>query len=222
MFGISFLYAQTDPGNNPRSNEEYFTQAELVIEGQFSKVVATYDTKGNGNYEDCYRIEVVNVQRVYKGDSSLAGKIIYIVQKGAVLGEEFVFQDRETEINSNGEITSFTQTLPGYIIPDFLSKNGINYGINRYTPSIFFLRTSEFPELKASAFFPYKKYVHFEKKQDDFESYNFMYVCGDIIAGLNDLIFFNHDSFYNYLKQFEGFTVPNPTILLENNRKKEN
>jgi hypothetical protein len=35
-----------------------------------------------------------------------------------------------------------------------------------------------------------------------------MFVCEDFIAGLNDLIFHNREGFHNYIKQFEGFTVP--------------
>jgi len=44
-----------------------------------------------------------------------------------------------------------------------------------------------------------------------------MYVCDDInvIAGLDNLIFRNRRDFYDYMKQFEGYIVPELTNLYE-------
>jgi len=205
MFCISFLYAQTNSNN--RSNEEFFTQAEFVVEGQFMRVVATYDTKGKGNYDDCYRINAIRVITVFKGDPTLAGTTIYVVRKGARLGEE---EDYETEFVIDG-FHCVREIFEASVVPDLLSKNGINRGVNSFTTKIFFLRTSDLPDEKNSNYFSYKKYVHLEENKDNSESYNFMYVCGDFIAGLNDLVFRSREDFYNYMRRFEGFTIPEYT-----------
>jgi len=204
LFSISFLYAQNNSNNAPRSNEEFFTQAELVIEGQFMRVVATYDTKGKGNYEDCYRINAIHVKKVFKGDPSLAGTTIYVVRKGAHLGEE---EDYERESVIDGILT-VREICDAYFVPGLFSKNGIDSGVNSFTPSVYFFKTSNLPDDKNSEYFSYKKYVHIEENKGDSEPHNFMYVCGDIIAGLDELIFRNREDFYNYMRRFEGFVIP--------------
>jgi hypothetical protein len=78
LLSVTFLYAQTvenkqNPNKIPRTNEDFFTQAEFVAEGYFFKCVATYDTKGNGKREDFFAIVEYKIKKVYKGDISLAG-----------------------------------------------------------------------------------------------------------------------------------------------------
>ena len=136
MFCVAVLWAQEN--SNTLSNEEFFTQSELVIEGQFTKIVHTYDTKGNGKFEDCIAIKAIIVKKVYKGDPSLAGTTIFVVQKGAHLGSE---KDYETEIVIDG-ISGIREICDAYFVPFFLSKNGINFAVNSFTPLILFFLTS--------------------------------------------------------------------------------
>jgi len=51
-------------------------------------IVATYDTKGNKNRDDIYSIYAIRVLKVYKGDPSLTGEIIYRTQKGGDLAKK--------------------------------------------------------------------------------------------------------------------------------------
>jgi len=189
---VSFLYAQNNTNNIPLTNEEFFTQAELVVEGNFIRVVATYDTKGNGKYEDCYRISAYKVNKIYKGKQYSKGDTIFIVDEGGILGEESRISGPE---------------YASYYTPAIFSKNGINCGINEYSTSIFFLDDSDFPDDENSKYYLKKKFRYL--------SNGGMIVCGDIIAGLNDLVFRNRTDFYNYIMQFEGYRIPEPELIPE-------
>jgi len=130
---VSFLYAQNNTNNIPLTNEDFFTQAELVVEGNFIRVVATYDTKGNGKHEDCYRISAYKVHKVYKGKHYSDGDTIYVVDKGCTLGEENIVE------NPNENVS--------FYYPWVLSKNHIDCGIvNQYSTRIIFLVNSDFQE----------------------------------------------------------------------------
>ena len=195
---VVLLHAQNIENNNfPLSNEECFQQAELVVEGCFEKVVATYDTKGNGNFNDTYSVSTYKVQRVYKGEQYAAGECIYVVRKGAYLGEERLGYLEDTYI----------RTTPP------LSNHGIT-AVNSHSPAIFFFVTSDFPDDRNSLYFHNKKYKFLGEGHR-------LFVSGDIVAGTNGLAFSNREQLYNYMRNFEGFIVPDPTSLLEKSLEKK-
>jgi hypothetical protein len=198
LFCVSFSYAQPDP-NPPLTNEEFFTKAELVFEGKFLRKVYTYNLNGTKKYDDCYTIMSYIVQKVYKGDHSLEGKVIYQVTKGGYLG------------NDN---QSSNTVLVSSWIPRIFRMNGIDEGVNIFSPQIFFFISSDLPDDVNSKYYSYKKYKrlrdYFEGKFSDE-----MYVTlEDKILGLNNLVFHQRKDFYNYMRQFEGFTVPEPELHL--------
>jgi len=207
MFCVAVLWAQEN--SNPLSNEEFFTQSELVIEGQFTKIVHTYDTKGNGKFEDCIAIEEILVKKVYKGDTSLAGELIYLTRVGTSVGAEKIYSN-ETWIDEWG-ISITSELLPSYRTPKIFYENEINYGVSSFTPKIYFLKRSDLLDDNNTKYHSYKKYMHIYNILYGIrsESYNYMFVCDNInvIAGLDNLIFYNRKDFYDYMKQFEGFNA---------------
>jgi len=56
-----------------------------------------------------------------------------------------------------------------------------------------------------------KKYILFYKFLLNVESR--LFTCENYTAGLNNLIFDNREDFYTYIRQFEGYTVPDPAPL---------
>jgi len=197
LFSVAILYAQTiennsNPYNLPLSNEEFFEQAEIVVEGYFIKVVAGYNLKGTERYADGYRIMALKVQKVYKGEQYAAGDTLYVTFKGGRPGMK----------NIIGEDNNY--------IPSVLSKNGINWPPQLTSPLIFFLVSSDFPDDENSEYFSYKKYKRFHNE--------YMYIFENQIVGLNNLVFREREDFYNYIRQFRGFTAPDP---LENQPEKE-
>ena len=203
---VVLLHAQNTENNNnnpynlPLSNEEFFEQAEIVFEGYFIKIVATYDATGNGKSEDCYRIFAYKVQKIYKGKQYATGDTIYITHPGGYLGME----------NNTNKSNNYDNE--GSYIPGVLSKNRINCAPKQSSPAIFFLVSSDFPDDKNSKYFSYEKYKYLE---------GVMHICGNVIAGLNDLVFRQREDFYNYMNQFEKFTVPEPAPQLENQTEKK-
>ena len=188
LFCVSFLYAQNNTNNIPLTNEDFFNQAELVFEGFFINCAATYDTKGNGKREDILAIVAYKVQRVYKGDLSLAGSIIYTIEKGYGLGAE----------NTVMKITE-----PQYVMSMFLWNNGVR-DVSPWARRILFFTASDFSENGApEKYSSYKKYKPLENKYAED-----LYVSADKIIGLDSLIFPNRETFHNYIRQFEGFIVP--------------
>ena len=193
LLSVTLLHAQTAESRNfPLSNEDFFTKSELVFEGHFVKYVESYDTKGESKSKDCITLIEYKVQRVYKGDQSLTGKVVYRLLQGYALGLE--------------ELSS-ANTTGSYWRPPIFRRNGINEAVNKYSPYIFFFVTSDLPDNENSKYFSYQKYKllsdRFEERFPDD-----MFVCKDKILGLNDLVFHQREDFYNYMKQFEGFTVP--------------
>jgi len=183
---VIFLYAQnteSNPYNLPLSNEEFFKQSEIVFEGYFIKIVAGYNLKGTGIYYDGYRIAAYKVQKIYKGAQFAEGDTIYITHKGGRPG---------MENNTYNDDSNY--------IPGVLSKNGIDWVPKLGSPTIYFLINSNFPDDENSKYSSYKKYIVKE----------IMHICGNTIIGLNDLIFKQREDFYNYMRQFEGFKVPEP------------
>lgn len=186
LFCVTFFYAQQPQNekNNPKCTKDYFNQAELVVECSLIKIVATYDTKGNRR--NILALVAYKVQKVYKGDQSLTGSTVYLTEKGWNLGAE------NFPINSEGLIS----------IPSFLLKNGIR-NAGPYVSRIFFLTESEYPQTESSA-----KYA-LEKKYTQLGGIGKeLYVNGNLIVGLDSLVFHNREDFHNYMRQFKGFTVP--------------
>jgi hypothetical protein len=212
MLSVVLLHAQTtetnenNPYNLPLSNEEFFKQAEIVFEGYFIKTVAGYDPEGNATFwGGGYRIDIYKVQRVYKGTQYAVGDTIYIVEKGGYPGIE------KGENPWHQSAFKFSDGDNPVIVPEVLWKNGISWNPKQEQPLIYFLVSSDFPDDENSKYFSYKKYMHFHP-----ESMNLcMYISGDNIAGLNDLVFRKREDFYNYMRQFEGFTVPETEPKME-------
>ena len=202
LFCVSLLYAQTNPNNPPRTNEDIFRQAELVFEGNVIKVVATYDIKGKGIYEDCYRIFAYKVHRVFKGDQNLAGDTVYVVAEGGRLGEE--------------NIVEFSNENHSSYVPPILSKNKIS----RCTSGIFFLVISDFPDDTTSKYFSKEKYKNVITFGENWLNLITLCVCEDKIVGLNDLVFQSHEEFYEYLMQFERFFIPESVFVPEKEPKR--
>ena len=202
MLSVVFLHAQTEKPNTPIPNEEFFIQAELVFEGHFLRYVESYDTKGESKSKDCITISAYQVTRVYKGDQSLTGEIVYKAVQGYALGLE-----------------KLTNSTTSYWIPPIFRRNGINEAVSAYSPRIFFFAASDLPDDENSKYFSHKKYKHlrnsFEGNIDD------VYVYENKILGLDNLVFHNREDFYNYMKQFEGFTVPEADPKIEKDMEKE-
>jgi len=64
--------------------------------------------------------------------------------------------------------------------------------------------------MKNNKYSRFDKYKFFQHEDD------VLYVCGNKILGLNNLVFQSREEFYNYMRQFRGFTVPEITPF-ENN-----
>ena len=133
----------------------------------------------------------IKVTRVYKGDPSLTSEVVYTVTTGLGLGVE--------NLSAGNSTTS-------YWIPYTFRRNEINQGVSVFSPRIFFFVSSDLPDNENSKYFSHKKYKHlrecFKGNIDD------VYVYKDKVLGLNNLVFHNREDFYNYMKQLEGFTVP--------------
>ena len=194
------MHAQTEKPNPPISNEDFFKQAELVFEGYFLRYVDSYDTKGEGKSKDCITVSAYKVTRVYKGDPSLTGEVVYTAISGYALGLENLYAGN---------------TTTSYWTPYTFRRNGINQDVSAFSPRIFFFVSSDLPDNENSKYFSHKKYKHlrecFKGNIDD------VYVYKDKVLGLNNLVFHNREDFYNYMKQFEGFTVPE----VESQKEKE-
>ena len=192
LFCVVFLYAQRD--NPPITNEEFFTKSELVFEGYFLRYVHSYNLKGTIKLEDNYTIIAYQVKKVYKGDPALTGEVVYqVIQGAATLGIEKL---------------SWENATISYWEPPIFRKNGIDEGVSKYSPCIFFFVTSDMPEDTNSEYSSLKKY---KLLSDGFKEKFFdkMHISGkDKILGLNNLVFHKREDFYNYMRQFEGFTVP--------------
>ena len=214
MLSVVLLHAQTTEINDfpLLSNEEFFTQSELVIEGRYIKTVFTYDTKGNRNKEDIYSILAIKVIRVFKGDLSLTGDTVFIVNKGGTLGVENIYLSERV---NDDEVPVFAQEEIQYVIPQLLKENDIR-NISEYMPLIYFFTTSDFPENRVHSKYSFCKKYKFIKNGE-----NKLYVCENKILGLNNLVFQNREDFYNYMRQFEGFTVPEAEPLPEKKQTKE-
>jgi len=166
--GEKFIPRPISP-NAPRTSEECFNQAELIFEGERLNCVATYNTKGNTSRYDTYGIVAYKVNTVYKGDPTLIGDTIYIIEYGWCLGAEKITSDMIRVM---------------YVNPYSLWKNGID-GLGWKT--IHFFTTSDFPENGIpEKYAEIKKYKLLEKKFEDLYEYE------DKIMGLDDLFFHSH------------------------------
>jgi len=207
---VTLLHAQTAEKGYTNfyagglTNEDFFTKSDLVVESRYIGIVAIYDTKGNRNSNDIYSILAVKIHRVYKGDKSLEGDTVYIVSKGGTLGTESVYLHDNSANLKEGEVAVETiEEIQYGHAPPLLKNNDCRYcNVSDYVPHIHFFRVSDFPDIKDSKYSPYKKYKFF------YTSGTKLYICGDKILGLNNLIFQNRREFYNYIKQFEEFMIP--------------
>jgi len=121
-----------------------------------------------------------------------------MVFKGAVLGEEkYRFDENALSI-----------------IPDFLERQGFECGICGSSPAVHFIVRSDFPDDHNNAkYASYDKYKIMNKYTDRNRYigagiYDVLFVCNDKIMGLDSLLFHQREDFYNYMRQFRGFTVP--------------
>jgi hypothetical protein len=96
-----------------------------------------------------------------------------------------------------------------------LYNNGIDWGVNDFTPSIYFLVSSGFPDDLNSKFAAYPKYKVVKSYYGESPPLNKMYVCKNKVLGLDSLVFHTREDFYSYMKQFEGFTIPEPVQKVE-------
>ena len=215
LFSVVILCAQTSekgyPNRTGLSNEDFFTKSDLVVESSFLGIVATYDTKGNKKRDDIYSIAAIKVHRIYKGDKSLEGDTVYIVGKGGTLGDENTYlHNNNANLKESEFVLETIEEIQYGSPPPLLKNNGCRYcNISDYVPHIYFFKTSDFPDINDSKYSSYKKYKYL------YSSETRLYVCGDKVLGLNNLVFQNRGEFYNYMKQFEGFIVPKPTSLPE-------
>lgn len=194
--------------NGGLSNEDFFNKSELVVEGKFIKVVDTYDAVGNDYWDDFYTILSIKVQRVYKGDQSLTGDTVYTVCKKSMLGMFFCYYPIKTEQNVWVDVR--------HTIPSVLHQNGILGGVSLDTPSVFFLVTSDLPDTKNPKSSSYKKYKFLHQSEES----KLWILKNNIseltkILELNNLVFDNRNEFYDYMRQFEGYTVPESVPLPE-------
>ena len=190
LFCITFANAQREIIPPLPSNEECFNQAEVVFEGYFIKIVEGYNLKGTDRFDDGYNIRAYKVLKCFKG-SYTEGDTIYIVKPGGRPGIEKEYEER---INSNVIMHERAQFL------EIFSEKGIHYAHYNTSPAIFFLFPSDYPDNENSKYFSYNKYKTLPGAA--------LFVCDSIVAGLNDLFFWNREDFYNYMRQFRGFTVP--------------
>jgi hypothetical protein len=115
-----------------------------------------------------------------------------------------------------GEYRSYENADIRYYVPPVFFHTGIKeYGVCEYTPAIFFLVASDFPDNADSKYFSHEKYKFLHNRE------YLLHVCGNITAGLNNLLFRNREDFYDYMKQFEGFTVPDPTPAFPPEKQRE-
>jgi hypothetical protein len=212
LLSVAFLHAQTDENNRPLTNEEFFTQAEIVFEGYYEKTVAVYDSKGNDKYnskwDDCYSIHAYIIQRIYKGADYNVGDRIFIVSQGGWLsGQDFL---EKADFGTSSSI----------LLP-FESQLGFECSFDSYSSQIYFLTLSDFPDDINSKFASHKKYkylsshIHWQKS-----SFNCMFICKNKIIGLDSLVFHQREEFYDYMRQFEGFTLPDIEPKLEKQLEK--
>jgi len=207
LFCVTFLYAQDNA--KQLTNEEFFTQADLVFEGYLLKTVDIYDSKGNdiynSKYDDCYRITAYIVQQIYKGPKYNTGDTIFIITQGASLDLKDMILDNS---NKRRDYSKGTSMAPS----PFLYKIGFDCSISNYMPSIYFLVHSDFPDDINSKYALCQKYKYLTLYGDSSKEvhYNKMYICRNKIIGLDSLIFHQREDFYSYMKQFDGFRVPEP------------
>ena len=174
--------------NTPATREAFFTQADLVFEGHFIHTFATYDSKGNLDLNDMYGIQAFKVKKVFKGDLSLEGDTVYAVKRGVALGAE------------NPHIYRNLHLSPQF--SSYLWENGLrSYGY--FTPKIFFFDTSDFPKNGIPEEYSSVKY---KILLNDY--FGELFVQNEQIIGFDSLVFNKRVDFHNYLKQFEGFIIP--------------
>jgi hypothetical protein len=191
LFCVVLSYAQPIESSTAflPTDDNIFNKAELVFEGNFVRYAYTYNTTGNTKYDDNYLISAYQVKKVYKGDQSLLGGQVFIVTQGASFGIEN---------------DSFIDASLSFWSTPVLERNGITQAIHHYSPFIYFCATSDYPDDIDSNFSSYKKYMHFENNRE-----NKLYIIDDIIFGLDENLFFdNRLNFYDYIRKFEDYIVP--------------
>ena len=219
LFSVVILCAQTSekgyPNRTGLTNEDFFTKSDLVVESSYIGLVATYDIEGNKRLDDIYSIAAIKIHKVYKGDKSLEGDTVYIVGKASALGIENTYwrdtywRDHIANLKE-GEIAIEPIEEILYAFPSILKHNDCrNCYFHDDAPHIHFFRLSDFPDIQNPKISPYIKYKFL------YSSETKLYVCDDKILGLNNLVFQNRGEFYDYIKQFEGFIVPERTSLPE-------
>ncbi len=188
LFYLGFLHAQTAKNTNktPLTNEEFFTKSDLVIDGIYIGILAIYESQPN----DTNIVLGYRVAEIYKGDQSLKWRTIGVIcKKSKAFDDLFRIETKEASIS----------------IPNVLQRNGINSGYFFNITSILFFTKSDMPMIGIpERLASYSMYEFIQNEESR------LYIFDDRIIGLNDLIFQNREELYNYMKQFEGYTVPEP------------
>ncbi|MDR3047560.1 MAG: hypothetical protein LBU51_08130 [Bacteroidales bacterium] len=170
------------------SNEDFFNKAELVIEGKVVKTFDAYDAVGNHKCEDIYTLQTFLVQQVYKGDPKLMNDTLYIVRHG---GSEIQWIDKDGRLVGRR-----------FVIRTVTSDNGIS--IDETHSDILFFVKSDFPDNPVKNNYSEKpKYKFLQDKEKAI-----LRVRGNKIYGLNNIIFNTRTELYNYMRQFNGYTIP--------------
>lgn len=184
------------------TNEEFFEKADLIAECKQVEFLGYYDAKGNYNPDDFYMVFKVLVLKVFKGDTSLAGKTISYMKRGGVVYKPPV---------SEGEPSKKVESH------DFSLGMDNSLSISSSYSSIQFLMISDYPENPdKSKIYPQPKYRPLQDREDASlifgdESWADDWRMGKI-TGLNDLVFNNRKELYEYMSQYKGITISSPTL----------
>jgi hypothetical protein len=198
LFCLAVLHAQTTnnkqniTNNKPLSNEDFFTKSDLVFYGVRVKIDWYFDQN-----RDTITVFGYRIFDVYKGDPSLKYSTVYVFRK-----------------NDDIKLGPFYATSPNHpdVIPDVLQRNGVTSGYNSNMGAVYFLVESDFPDNGIpERYASFQRYDFLQERDDKLYVFRDNKIISDSkIIGLNDLVFQTHHEFYEYLRQFEGYTVPEP------------
>ncbi|MDR2836798.1 MAG: T9SS type A sorting domain-containing protein, partial [Bacteroidales bacterium] len=213
---------------------------EFIIEGkrlnwEQGRYEFCYDAKGNYDPNDVYSLVKFVVSNVYKGDKSLIGDTVVIVEKRGVI-------EKQSEIIDLGGGT-YGGTNPLLIISwadgdshvgfhtidDYsrVTKDEGLYISSDYS-SILFCKKSDFPEnpdttKNYSNYFKLKLLRNKERAslKTGQNGWGPTHPGWGKITGLTGLSFNSREEFYEYMKQFDKITIPIPQTELQRIKNEE-